>query len=116
MSLPDDPGSEPTPSPAAAGSSNVLGNSVDTSPLEELHSAYRSLRNLFNIVLLGLIVLAGASAVLMLREKQMAQRQLQDNARYLLEYRRNLEPKVTELRSQFEAYSKLHPDFAPMFS
>ena len=116
MPLPENPGSEQQPSSPIPDKTSEISTAAPENALDELRSGYRSLRSLFNILLIGLIVFAGSSVVLMRRENQMAQRQLGEHARYIAEYQRNIAPKVAELHSKLEAYSKLHLDFAPIFA
>ena len=99
MSLPEDlPGDAP----------------LDAKAVEGLQAELRALRTLFNVVLLALIILIVSLFSFMLREMRIVGRQIEENSRYVAEYKRKVEPRLNELHSKLFAYSKLHTNFAPV--
>ena len=83
----------------------------ESKTIELLHAEVRSLRILFNILLLALIVLAASLFIFMRHERKLIRRQFEDNSRYIADYQR----KMTELNSKLFAYSKLHTNFTPIY-
>lgn len=77
---------------------------------------FRSLRNMINLVLLGLIILAGSVGYLMLHEIQVAARQIRQTAGPIVAFERDVAPKLKDFGSKLEAYSKLHSDYLPIYN
>ena len=106
MSLPENPpGDIPIKPDEAKGESEAM---------ELLQSEVRSLRILFNTVMVALIILTSSLFHFMMREKKIIRRQIDDNLRYIADYKRRVEPRVIELNSKLLAYSKLHTNFTPI--
>ena len=107
MSNADLPSSEPA---------QTTGTGANPAAVEESTlSAFHSLRSLINLILLGLIILTTSLAILMVREIQIARRQTRELEVRVTDYNQNVAPKIDELRAKLETFSKLHPEFAPIF-
>ena len=114
MSTPETPKGETTPAPAEAAPAPAAPASI-TLVEDPTVAAIRSLRNLINIVLIGHIVLAASLALYLYREIQIAQKQINGYTRQIAAYQQFVEPKLNDFRSQLDAFSKLHPDFLPIY-
>ena len=106
MSNSDSPANEPTI--ASAGGSHA----DEASTL----AAFRSLRSLINIILIGLILLTGSLAILMIRDIQIARRQTREMEGRIADYQQNVEPRIVELQSKLAAFTRVHPEFAPIYT
>jgi hypothetical protein len=107
MSLPENP---------AGGTPLQPTEDAGPGAVDHLQTELRALRSLFNIVMVVMIILVASLFTFMLREMKMARRQIQDNSRFVSEYKRQMEPRLNELQSKLFAYSKLHTNFAPIFT
>src|SRR5262245_24335768 len=87
----------------------------DSTTIELLQAEVRSLRLLFNIALLALIVLVASLFRYMLHEKKFVRRQIDQHSQYVAEYKQKMEPRLAELNSKLFAYSKLHTNFTPIW-
>jgi hypothetical protein len=81
----------------------------------KLEASVEALRKLVNAVMAALLILAVSLFAFVLRELKFVRRQLAENSRFVEDYRKNWEPKVTELHSKLLSYSTSHPDFTPIF-
>jgi hypothetical protein len=82
---------------------------------QQIEKSLQSLRALFHLVLVGLIVLTGSHFVYLLREVGQVKRQSQELTRYVAEYEKSGLPVIVELRRQLESFTESHPDFTPIF-
>jgi hypothetical protein len=96
---------QPIPSTASPGVPEIV---------EHLQAELRSMRVLFNVVLLALIVVTASLFSFMLRELKVVRDQIRDNSNYIAEYNRKLKPWLDEFHSKLFAYSKLHTNFMPI--
>jgi len=87
----------------------------ESKAIELLQAEVRSLRIMFNIALLALIVLVASLFIFMFREKKLVRQRIAENVRYIAEYNSRMEPRLQELNSKLFAYSKLHTNFAPIY-
>jgi hypothetical protein len=83
--------------------------------LHTLEKSLQTLRSLFHLVLVGLIVLTGSHFVYLLRELGQVRRQSHELTRYVAEYEKSGLPVIVELRRQLESFTESHPDFTPIF-
>lgn len=107
MSLSENPpGDTPTKPAEDKGESNTI---------ELLQAEVRSLRMLFNIVVFALIVLVVGLSSFMLRERKLVRQKIDESSRYIAEYKRKMEPRLSDLHSKLFAYSRLHTNFSPIY-
>jgi hypothetical protein len=78
----------------------------ESKTIELLQAEVRSLRFLFNIVLLALVVLMASLFSFMLREKKLVRQKIDENSRYIVEYRSKMEPRVKELGSKLSCWPR----------
>src|SRR5437870_6725854 len=111
--MPPDQSSEPATKPdSQLPASSPPQRSVMS--LDQLEAAFRSLRNLVNVVSVALIALTASLFFFVRHELKLARIQLGEGARHVAEYKSKIEPRINELHSKLEAYSKVHPDFTPI--
>ncbi|MBM3834441.1 MAG: hypothetical protein FJ403_14460 [Verrucomicrobia bacterium] len=79
--------------------------------LEELLESYRSLRNLFHIVLVTLLVLTASFFLFLLREVSQIRRQTKELVQFVDNYERNNLPAMLEFKSKLQEFAKAYPDF-----
>lgn len=83
--------------------------------LESLVAAHHSLRRAFHLSLILLACLSGSLFVFFVREVSIARRQINELTQVVLEYERSALPVMEEFRTKLQAFSKEHPDFAPIY-
>lgn len=83
-------------------------------PVARLGAEVKALRTLFNIAMLALLLLLSSLFSFMLWELKLVRRQIEENSRFVAEYKRKVEPRLNELHSKLFAYSRLHPNFTPI--
>lgn len=87
---------------------------ADSTP--DLAQQFRALRDLVNLGLAGMIILASSYAYLMYHEIGVAARQVRQTATQVVAFEKEIAPKLKEVASKLEAYSKLRPQFAPIYN
>ncbi|MSU62233.1 MAG: hypothetical protein EXS31_07535 [Pedosphaera sp.] len=82
--------------------------------LKELQASYEGLRILFNMVLIGAIILHLSLGIFAFRELRVVRRQIEETSRAVAHYHNVVEPKINELQVKFAEYSRQHPAFSPV--
>lgn len=99
-----------TPESSSSADVSTAGSSQD------LARQFRALRDLVNLGLVGMIILASSYAYLMYHEIGVAARQVRQTATQVVAFEKEIAPKLKEVASKLEAYSKLRPQFAPIYN
>jgi hypothetical protein len=84
--------------------------------IEALAQAHQSLRAAFHVTLVMVVVLSGALFVFFLREVSLARRQIVELTQIVGDYQQNVLPRMEAFRAGLEAFTRTHPDFAPIYT
>jgi hypothetical protein len=87
----------------------------DPSNLEALEAAFRSLRNLFNFVVLTMILLSASIFIYMLRQVSSVRRQTTELTQFVSDYQRNQLPAVEEFGRKLQAFTQTNRDFVAIY-
>ena len=105
MSYSEDSANESAPS----GTPSSVG-----AALKDLRTSYDGLRALFNMVLIGSILVHLSLGIFMFREVRGVRRQIEENSRLVANYEHAVKPKIDELQVKLTDYARQHPAFAPV--
>jgi predicted PurR-regulated permease PerM len=79
--------------------------------LDELQRSLRTLRAMFNVVLVILLVLTGSLFLFLLREVSQIRRQTRELTQFVDNYEKTSLPAMLEFRNKLQEFAKGHPDF-----
>jgi hypothetical protein len=93
----------------------------DTAPrteisFDELQRSIQSLRAMFNVVLVILLVLTGSLFLFLLREVSQIRRQTRELTQFVDNYEKTSLPAMLAFRNKLQEFAKGHPDFKPILA
>ncbi len=92
-----------------------IESSGESAKFALVQAEVRSLRILLNVALASLMVLVVSLFCFMFQERRLVRQKIEDNSRYIADYKRKVEPRLAELHTKLFAYSKQHTNFTPIF-
>ena len=97
------------------------GPTQDTEPasaatIDQLQESYRSLRSLFLLATVSMLILTSSLFVFLLREVSAARRQVSQLTQYVAGYEKNSVPRMRQFRDKLVNYAKSDPDFVSILS
>jgi hypothetical protein len=98
----------PERSPVGEVSSNVS--------FDELQRSFQSLRRMFHVLLVILLVLTGSFSLYLLREVIFVRRQVRELSQFVTNYDKNSKPVMQDFLTKLQAFAKINPDFAPILA
>jgi hypothetical protein len=84
--------------------------------LEELAAEHQSLRTALHVTMVMIIVLTASLFVFFLRELSLARRQIAELTQGIAEYEKTAVPVMEDFRGKLQAFARVHPDFAPVYT
>lgn len=88
-------------------------NSPQDDAVARLEQSLNSLRRLFNIVLVALIILSGSLFIFLLRELGLSRKQITQLSQFVAEYEKNV-PMIEEFAGRLQAFAETNTDFKPI--
>ena len=80
-----------------------------------LEGSVQSLRQLFTLVVLILILLSASLFIFMLRQVSSTRRQVAELTQFVVEYQKTSAPAIEEMRRKLYDFAKTNSDFTPIY-
>lgn len=106
----------PTPEGPIGSSQRSDAASPVARELAELRESHRSLRALFQIVLVSLLILTGSVFLFLLREVSVTRRQVGELTQYVAAHEKNNVPIMRLFRDRLIEFARTNEDFVPILS
>ncbi|MBI2928696.1 MAG: hypothetical protein HYY24_23790 [Verrucomicrobia bacterium] len=112
-----------SPQPSTVGSPSAqleLGAAAqpgaNPAALEGLQHAQQSLRALFNLALIALLLLGGSGSLVLLQHVRQVRREANALRKTVAEFERTGQPQLEAILNKLKDFARAHPDFAPILA
>ncbi len=112
-----------SPQPSTGGSPSAqleLGAAAqpgaDATALEALQHSQQSLRALFNLALIALLLLGGSGSLVLLQQVGQVRREANALRKTVAEFERTGQPQLEAILAKLKEFARAHLDFAPVLA
>lgn len=107
---------EPSENPQEIQKPAEINGTRELSDVGELRESLQSLRSLFHVTLITLVILAGSLSVFLLREVSLVRQQVRELNQFVATYETTSVPMMGEFRKKLIDFAKSDPAFAQILA